>query len=206
MLRHPRGQLEIGEGLQDAVVPCQRGRRIAVQGRADLGRDGGEGDALGMENAVAILEMVHGARRGACPGSRHGDGRGHAEKKRKRSAASLGRPPAGRSQFNRGSKKKLFFLAFGLRLISRGRDREVARRRDAGRALEGLGSRQPRLGGRRPGSASEPIGTAPPLGETGRFLRPQPAIERLAATRSRSHVPRIVVKSLRPPAITAPPS
>ena len=50
----------VGEGAgEDLVVPCQRRGRIAIERRADLGREAVEGDLLGMEQAAAIGEMVH---------------------------------------------------------------------------------------------------------------------------------------------------
>ena len=50
-----------GEGVgEHAEMPRQRRGRIAVERRADLGREHGQVDALGVQDAVAIFEMVHG--------------------------------------------------------------------------------------------------------------------------------------------------
>ena len=49
-----------GEGLgEDPVVPLERGGGIAIERRPDLVGQRAEVDFLGMENAVAIREMVH---------------------------------------------------------------------------------------------------------------------------------------------------
>ena len=45
--------------FEQAVVPGQRGGGIAVERRADRGRDVGQGHVLGMKEAVAVEEMVH---------------------------------------------------------------------------------------------------------------------------------------------------
>jgi len=59
LLSHP----DIGEGAgEDLVVPPQRRGRIAVKRRADGLRERVEADRLGVEDAVAIGEMVHRAR------------------------------------------------------------------------------------------------------------------------------------------------
>ena len=53
-------RLLAGEGLgEDAVVPLQRRRRIAIERRADGFRELNEIDRLGMQHTVAIVEMVH---------------------------------------------------------------------------------------------------------------------------------------------------
>ncbi len=50
-----------GEGFrQHAVVPLQRRRRIAIEGRAHLGGEARERDILGVQHAVLVMEMVHG--------------------------------------------------------------------------------------------------------------------------------------------------
>ncbi len=45
--------------VEEAIVPGQRGHRIAVERRAHLGRDVGQGHVLGVQDAVAIKEVVH---------------------------------------------------------------------------------------------------------------------------------------------------
>ena len=50
-----------GEGLgQHAVVPLERRGRIAIERRADLGGEPREGDVLGVEHAVLVVEVMHG--------------------------------------------------------------------------------------------------------------------------------------------------
>ena len=44
---------------QHGDMARKRGGRIAIKGRAHLGRDAGEGDILGMEFAVTVGEMIH---------------------------------------------------------------------------------------------------------------------------------------------------
>ena len=70
----------VGQGAQrlfeQAVVAGEGGGGVAVEGRADRGRDVGQGHVLGMELAVAVEEVVHGglsARFG--PGVQHPDPR-----------------------------------------------------------------------------------------------------------------------------------
>src|SRR4029077_14549550 len=51
-----------GEGLgEDAIVTLQRRGRIAIERRADGVGDIDEIDALGVQHAVSIVEMIHGA-------------------------------------------------------------------------------------------------------------------------------------------------
>ena len=51
------------EGVgQHMVVPLQRGGRIAIERRADLGRDAREADVFRMKDAVFVGEMMHGGR------------------------------------------------------------------------------------------------------------------------------------------------
>ena len=53
-------RVEAGEGLaEDAVVADERRGRIAIEGRADRGRDCGQRHVLGVEHAVAIGEVIH---------------------------------------------------------------------------------------------------------------------------------------------------
>ena len=53
-------RVDIGESLgEDPVVPFQRRRRIAVEGRADLLGDRPDRHVLGMKLPVAEVEMVH---------------------------------------------------------------------------------------------------------------------------------------------------
>ena len=55
-------RLLAGKGLgEDAVVALQRRRRIAIERRADGIREFGQVDGFGVQHAVAIVEMVHGA-------------------------------------------------------------------------------------------------------------------------------------------------
>jgi hypothetical protein len=52
----------VGEGAgEHLVVPLDGGDRIAIERRADLAGEADEVDAFGMEHAVAIVEVVHGA-------------------------------------------------------------------------------------------------------------------------------------------------
>ena len=52
----------VGEGAGEHLVVPRQGRgRIAVERRADLGREPVEGDVLGVEHAAAIVEVMHGA-------------------------------------------------------------------------------------------------------------------------------------------------
>ena len=52
----------VGEGVgEHAVVPLQRRGRIAIERRADRLREACEIDRLGVQHAVAIGEVVHGA-------------------------------------------------------------------------------------------------------------------------------------------------
>ncbi len=44
---------------ENAVVALERRGRIAVERRADIARERGQIDILGMQNAIAIPEMVH---------------------------------------------------------------------------------------------------------------------------------------------------
>ena len=51
----------VGKGLgQHAVVPGERRRRIAIEGRAHLGGEARELDVLGVKHAVLVMEVVHG--------------------------------------------------------------------------------------------------------------------------------------------------
>ncbi len=53
--------VEAGERLvEDAVVPRQRGGRIAIERRADRRRDRRHGHVLGVQHAIPVREMVHG--------------------------------------------------------------------------------------------------------------------------------------------------
>ena len=53
-------RVEAGEGVaEDPVVSDQRRGRVAVERRADVGGDGRQGDVLGMEGIVAVVEVVH---------------------------------------------------------------------------------------------------------------------------------------------------
>ena len=49
---------------EDLVVPRQRRRRIAIEGRANDRRDVRNGDILGVHHAIAVVEMVHGLYEG----------------------------------------------------------------------------------------------------------------------------------------------
>jgi len=50
-----------GKGLREhAIVPLQRRRRIAIEGRADGRGESGQIDRLGVQHAVAIVEVIHG--------------------------------------------------------------------------------------------------------------------------------------------------
>ena len=54
-------RLLAGKGLaEDAVVPLQRRAGIAIERRADGVGEIGQVDRLGVQHAVAIVEMVHG--------------------------------------------------------------------------------------------------------------------------------------------------
>ena len=56
-------RLLAGEGLgEHAVVPLQRRGRIAIERRADRLRELDQIDRLGVQHAVAIVEMIHGGR------------------------------------------------------------------------------------------------------------------------------------------------
>ena len=55
-------RLLAGEGLgEDPVVALQRRGRIAIERRADRIRQFGQIDRLGVQHAVAIVEVIHGA-------------------------------------------------------------------------------------------------------------------------------------------------
>ena len=55
-------RVEAGEGLaEDAVVADEGGGRIAVERRADRRRDVRQGHVLGVEHAVAVVEVIHGS-------------------------------------------------------------------------------------------------------------------------------------------------
>jgi len=55
-------RLLAGEGLAEhPVVALQRRGRIAIKRRADLIRQIGQIDRLGVKHAVAIVEMIHGS-------------------------------------------------------------------------------------------------------------------------------------------------
>ena len=55
-------RLDIGEGVgKHAVVTFERRRRIAIERRAYRARQRAEVDRLGVQFAVAIIEVVHGA-------------------------------------------------------------------------------------------------------------------------------------------------
>ena len=54
-------RLHVGEGLgEDLVMPPERRGRIAIERGADHSREIGEIDRLGVQDAVAIVEVVHG--------------------------------------------------------------------------------------------------------------------------------------------------
>ena len=54
--------IPVGESLrEDPIVPFERGRRIAIERRPDLVGDLAQVHVLGMQHAVAIGEMMHGA-------------------------------------------------------------------------------------------------------------------------------------------------
>ena len=54
-------RLLAGKGLgEDAVVALQRRGRIAIERRADGIREFGQVDRLGVQHAVAIVEVIHG--------------------------------------------------------------------------------------------------------------------------------------------------
>jgi hypothetical protein len=53
-------RIDVGEGAGEyLVVTRQRRRRIAIERRADLGRERVEPDRLGVQRAVAIFEVMH---------------------------------------------------------------------------------------------------------------------------------------------------
>ena len=53
--------IPVGEGFgEDPVMPLERRGRIAIERRADLFGDPAQVDALGMQHAVAIGEVMHG--------------------------------------------------------------------------------------------------------------------------------------------------
>ena len=97
-------RVETGEGLlQHAVVPLQRRRRVAIEGRADLLGDAGEAHALRMEGAADIAEVVHvsgSAGRGwrVCAGRAGRVCRGRHRRSRSSPAAG---PPASRARRSR---------------------------------------------------------------------------------------------------------
>ena len=56
------GHVEAGERLaEDAVVSDQCSRRVAIERRPDRRGDCGQGHVLGVEHAVAVLEVIHGS-------------------------------------------------------------------------------------------------------------------------------------------------
>ena len=64
-------RLLAGEGLgEDAVVALQRRGRIAIERRADRVRQIGQIDRLGVQHAVAIVEVIHGEGSVTSSGSR----------------------------------------------------------------------------------------------------------------------------------------
>jgi hypothetical protein len=46
---------------QHLIVPLKRRRRVHIKRRADLPRDLGEADIFGVQDAVYIVEVVHGS-------------------------------------------------------------------------------------------------------------------------------------------------
>ena len=54
-------RVHAGEGIgEDAVMPFERRRRIAIEGRAGSGGEIGKADVLGVEDALPVGKVVHG--------------------------------------------------------------------------------------------------------------------------------------------------
>ncbi len=90
--------IDIGEGLREhRVVALERCRRIAVEGRADGPGNVGNGHILGMEDAIAIVEVVHGIRsrsgpcRSGAAAARPGSGAKNLEERIEQEGAIFGR-------------------------------------------------------------------------------------------------------------------